>query len=88
MYSLVQAVIIAHTAVKEDLRPFGNDPAPITPGLWRYNNNGIIFTLVVDDFGIKYQRKEDALHLIHETPKIYEITQYWTGSLYSGITLH
>ena len=54
MYGLVQAVIIAHTALKEHLQPFGYEPAPITPGLWRQNKNGINFTLVVDNFGIKY----------------------------------
>ena len=53
MYGIVQAGIIAHTALKRHLQPFGYEPAPITPGLWRHNKNGITFTLVVDNFGIK-----------------------------------
>ena len=53
MHGLFQAGIIAHKALKENLRSFGYEPAPITPGLWRHNKNGITFTLVVDDFGIK-----------------------------------
>ena len=57
VYGLVQSVIIAHTVLKEHLRPFGYEPTPITPGLWPHNNNGITFTLVVENFGIKYQRK-------------------------------
>ena len=65
MYGLVQTGIIAHTALKEYLCPFGYEPVPITPGLWRHNNNEITFTVVVEIFGIKYQRKEDALQLIH-----------------------
>ena len=65
MRGLVQAVIIAHTALKEYLQRFGYDPEPINPGSWRHNNNGIKFTLVVDDFGIKYKRKEGAMNLIH-----------------------
>ena len=53
MDRLVQSGIIAHTAIKEYLRPFGYEPAPITPGLCCNNKNGITFTLVVDEFGIK-----------------------------------
>ena len=88
MYGIVQAGIISHTALKEHLRPFIYEPAPITPGLWRFNKNGIIFTLVVDEFGIKYKRKEDEMHIIHALQEIYDITKYWTGSLYSGTTLN
>ena len=87
MYGLSQAGIIVHTLLKEH-RPFGYDPAPTTPILWCHNKNGITFDLVVDDFGIKYQGKEDALHLIHTLQEKYEIKKDWTGSLYSGITLN
>ena len=65
MCGLFQAGIIAHTDLKEHLRPFGYEPEPITPGLWFHNKNGITFTLVVDNFGIKYNIKEDTMHLIH-----------------------
>ena len=66
MYGLVQTGIISHMAIKEYLRPFGYEPAPSSPVLWRHNKNGITFALVVNDFGIKYKRKEDVMHLIHE----------------------
>ena len=65
MYGLVQLVIIVCTALKEHLHPFGYDPVPITPGLWRHKNNGIKLTLVVDNFGIRYQIREEALHPIN-----------------------
>ena len=52
MYGIFQTGIIAHTALKEHLRPFRYETAPITPGLWRHNKNGITFTLVVNNFGI------------------------------------
>ena len=87
MYGIFQTGIIAHTDIKEHLQPFEYEPAPITPGLWRHNKNGITFTLVVHSSGIKYKRKEDAMHLIHALQEKYDITQDWTGSLYSGITL-
>ena len=57
IYGLVQAGIIAHTALNEHLQLFGYEPAPITPGLWHHNKNGITFTLVVDNFGIRYKIK-------------------------------
>ena len=56
--------------------------------MWYHNKNEITFTLVVDNFGIKYKRKEDAMHLIHALLGKYEIRKNWTGSLYSGITLN
>ena len=55
MYGIFQSGIISHTALKEYLRPFGYEPAPITPGLCLHNKNGITFTLMVDDFRIEYQ---------------------------------
>ena len=54
MYGLSQSGIITHTAVTEHLQLFVYDTTTITPGLWHHNKNEITFTLVVDDFGIKY----------------------------------
>ena len=69
MYDLFQAGIIAHTARKEYLQSFGYEPATITPGLWQHNKRGIIFILVSDEFGIKYQIKEYSQHLINALQK-------------------
>ena len=55
MYGLVQAVIIANDALKGHLNPYGYTPANITQGLWTHTDRDINFTLVVDDFGIKYR---------------------------------
>ena len=47
----------------------------------------IQFTLVVDDFGVKYVGKEHADHLIQAIKSDgYEMKTDWTGSLYCGIT--
>ena len=35
-----------------------------TPGRWKQATRPISFTLVVDDFGMKYANKEDVDHLI------------------------
>ena len=47
----------------------------------------INFTLVVDDFGVKYTEDEHAQHLITTYRKNYKLSIDWTGSLYCGITL-
>ena len=88
MYGLVQAGIISNTALKGNLRPFGYEHVPITLLLWWHNKNKITFTLVVNGFGIRYQRREDDQHFINSLEDKYEVMQDWTRSLSSGITLN
>ncbi len=57
------------------------------PGLWYHESRPITFTLVVDDFGIKYENKDNADHLIASIKKDYMLTKDWTGNLYCGIQL-
>jgi hypothetical protein len=45
------------------------------------------FTLVVDDFGVKYVGKEHALHLKQTLTADYAVTTEWDGKRYIGITL-
>ena len=45
------------------------------------------FTLVVDDFGVKYHHRYDALHLLNLLEVKYKITTDWKGALCIGITL-
>ena len=87
MYGLVQAVIIAHDALKENLRPYGYVTKQITQGLWNQKERDINFNLVVNNFSIKYTKKQDSEHLIAALKTKYEVIQYWTGSLYRGIRL-
>jgi hypothetical protein len=59
-----------------------------TPGLWRHLTRPISFTLVVNDFGVKYVGKEHVNHLIKCIKEKYELTEDWSGDLYCGIKLH
>jgi hypothetical protein len=43
-----------------------------------------LFTLAVDDFGIKYFSKADADHLFDAFATRYPLTKDWTGSSYLG----
>jgi hypothetical protein len=56
---------------------------PLAAPQWR----PIVFSLVVDDFGISYVGKEHADHLIHSIEHDYEFTKDWSGTLYCGITI-
>jgi hypothetical protein len=69
------------------LKPFGYYPARHTPGLWLHNKKPTAFSLVVDDFAVKYVTKSDANHLRDALLQHYEITTDWEGTVYSGITL-
>lgn len=46
-----------------------------------------MFTLVVDDFGIKYVGKETANHRMNVLRKYYEAKEDWEGTLYYEVTL-
>ena len=79
---LKQAGHIANDRLKDHLAHFGFAPVPRIPALWKHTTNPIIFSLVVDDFGFKYISKENADHLIQALQKLYNISIYWTGSLF------
>ncbi len=70
------------------MAPFGYYKCINNPGLWYHVSRPISFTLVVDDFGVKYVRGQHADHLIASIRSTYKkLTEDWTGSLYCGITL-
>ena len=78
---------MANKALREHLKPFRYYESAHTPGLWQHVTRPIQFTLVVDDLGIKYSRKEDVDHLIKCLRKKYEISKDWKGEFYIGIQL-
>ena len=87
MYGLPQAGILANKLLRKRLAKHGYFELPHTPGMWRYIARPVWFTLVVDDFGIKYVGEEYAKHLLNVLRNNYTIETDWTGSLYCGISL-
>jgi hypothetical protein len=87
MYGLKQAGLLANQLLQKMLKPFGCYPARHTPGLWLHNTKLIVFSLVVDDFAVKYVTKAGAHHLCNALLRHYEITTDWDVTVYSGITL-
>ena len=81
MYGLKQAGIIAHRALIHHLAPFRYHPACHNPGLWQYETRDTIFTLIVDDFAIKYTSLENAQHLLHALKEKYTISEDWEAKL-------
>jgi hypothetical protein len=57
MYGLKQAGLLANQLLQTRLAPFGYYPACHTPGLWLHKTRQISFTLVVEDFAVKYVDK-------------------------------
>jgi hypothetical protein len=87
MYGLKQAGLLANQLLQTRLAPFGYYPAWHTPGLWLHKTQHISFTLVVDDFTVKYVGKHHAEHLRNALLRTYELTTDWTATVYSGMML-
>ena len=74
MLGLKQAGIIAHNRLKEYLMKYDDFPYHLTLFLWKNKHLLISFTLVIDDLGIKYVKKEIAEYLLATLRKQYEIS--------------
>ena len=85
MYGLSQAVKISNYKLKIHMEKFWYEPVPITPGLWWHQTRPLPFSLVVDDFGLKYDRQADVTHILDAIKIIYKIYEDWGGKLYCGI---
>jgi len=74
MYGLPQAGKIANDRLIKHLAEHGYEQAQHTHGLFTHKTNGVVFTLVVNDFGVKYVGRENAEHLMASLREIYSIT--------------
>jgi hypothetical protein len=88
VWGLPQVGILANKCLRRKLAPFGYYESTNTPGLWYHESHPITFTLVVDNFGIKYENKDNVDHLIASIKKDYMLTEDWMGNLYCGIQLN
>jgi len=71
MYVLPQAGIIAQQQLKERLQKDSYRQSKTTPGQWQHDTRPISFSLVVDDFGVKYVGEEKAQHLLDTERKYF-----------------
>ena len=80
MYGLPQAKNIAQQLLEKQLQQHGYLQSKTTPGLWKRDTQPISFTLVVDDFGVKYVGKENAQHLLDTVQQFYKCSCKWDGN--------
>jgi hypothetical protein len=78
-YGLPQAGILAYDQLVRHLSTHSYAPCTHTPGLWSHSTHDITFCLVVDDFGIKYTDKNNAIHLLTALQELYVATTDWSG---------
>jgi hypothetical protein len=86
MYGLPQAGILANELLQRNLYKDCYLPTQHTHGLWTHDTRPISFSLVVDDFGVKYVGREHAEHLMACIKKNYNISSNWNGGAYCGLT--
>ena len=87
MYGLPQAGRLANDQLKKHLQKYGYIHSNRMNRLWTHQTLDAVFTLLVDNFGIKCTSKENASHLIHTLKDVYRITLDWTGRNFMGIDL-
>ena len=83
MYGLPQAGLLAQQRPITHLASEGYHQTDTTC-LFRHVTNGAVFSLVVDDFGVKYTNMDGVNHLIQTASTI---TVDWTGSKYLGFSI-
>jgi len=87
MYGLPQAGLLAKQELQEHLALGGYHQSSTVPCLFIHESNGVMFSLVVDDFGVTYTDRAGAEHLHHHLSLRYPLRANWTPTKYLGITI-
>lgn len=82
MYGLQQADILANIQLRYHLQKYG-----YTHCLFQHKTRDVFFTLVVDEFGIKYTDIKDLHHLHQSINQLCKTTIDTTNSLYCSPTI-
>jgi hypothetical protein len=85
MCGLPQAGLLAQELLEKRLNKHGYFQSTRTPGLWTHKWRPVQFTLIVEDFGIKYVGEENLQHLITVLKDSYEISIDREGTRYVGV---
>ena len=87
MYGLPQSGLLANELPEKRLNKSGYHQRKLFPGIWKHEWRPVQFTLVVDNFGVKYVGGGYALHLKQTLKENYKVTTELGGKRYIGITL-
>ena len=86
MYALPQTGLLAHILLEEQLQKHGYKQSKLTVGFWKHKGGPICFTLVVENFGLNYIRKEHSRHLVSVLKEHYGISEDWEAKQIVGLT--
>ena len=84
---MMYSKLIVQELLEKLVEKHGYQQSKLTPGFWKHRWRLISFSLVVNDFGVKYLGKQHVTHLINALKENYEISQDWAGSKYYGLQL-
>jgi hypothetical protein len=87
IYGLPQAGRLAQERLLAHLADHGYRQTSNTSCLFKHDSDDVYFTLVVDDFAIKYTKKEEALKLMNVLKQLYEVHEDWAGTSYLGYAI-
>lgn len=73
--------------LEECLNRAGYFQSDKTQGYWKHETRPISFSLIVDDYRVKYVGDDNAKHLTKMLKEHYEVTEDWQGKKYSGSTM-
>ena len=88
MYGLKQSGMLANRELKKLLAKAVYFPSKHIAGIFVHKTRPISFTLVVDNFGVKYINKAVTLHLDKNICDHYPMKSDWIGDCYIGIDLN
>eukprot|EP00957_Ditylum_brightwellii_P056465 4280288-Ditylum_brightwellii.AAC.2 len=87
MYGLPQASILTNKLLIRQLATKGYKLCCHTPCHWKHEWGPVQFSLVVDDFGIKYADKEHVHYLLPMLHHWYEVAEDWSGERCCVLTI-
>ena len=74
MYGLPQSGLLAQRLLGKRLNKERYQQSTLTPGFWTHKWRPILFTLCVDNFGVKYVGQQHADYLMAALKKDYNIS--------------
>ncbi len=87
MYRLPQSGIILQELLAKRLQEHRYSQSKTTPGLWTHEWRPISFSLIINDFGVKYVGEKHAQHLLQMVQKYYQCSFEQEGKRYCGLTI-
>ena len=74
MYGLPQSGLLADEILEKRLNKRGYQQSKLVPGFWTHDSRPVQFTLVVENFGVKYLDEYHVIHLKNPIEENYTVT--------------